>query len=66
MERGCNLWHPTFGGLSEATLPRPLAALARRRGSPTGSGTAVEFGKSIDDETRKWNAMVRGAGLKGE
>ena len=45
---------------------RPFPPRDGGRGSPTGSGTAVEFGKSIDDETRKWNAMVRGAGLKGE
>jgi hypothetical protein len=30
------------------------------------SGSAAEFGKFIDDETRKWGALIREAGLKGE
>ncbi|MBR1147635.1 hypothetical protein [Bradyrhizobium sp. AUGA SZCCT0431] len=30
------------------------------------SGTAAEFGKFIDDETRKRRAVVRDADLKGE
>jgi tripartite-type tricarboxylate transporter receptor subunit TctC len=29
-------------------------------------GTAAEFGKFIDDETRKWGDVIRSAGLKGE
>ena len=29
-------------------------------------GTAGEFGKFIDDETRKWGEVIRAAGLKGE
>jgi tripartite-type tricarboxylate transporter receptor subunit TctC len=29
-------------------------------------GTATEFGKFIDDETRKWGEVIRAAGLKGE
>ncbi|MBR1124920.1 tripartite tricarboxylate transporter substrate binding protein [Bradyrhizobium lablabi] len=29
-------------------------------------GTAAEFGKFIDDETTKWSALIREAGLKGE
>jgi tripartite-type tricarboxylate transporter receptor subunit TctC len=29
-------------------------------------GTAAEFGKFIDDETSKWGALIREAGLKGE
>jgi tripartite-type tricarboxylate transporter receptor subunit TctC len=29
-------------------------------------GTAAEFGKFIDDETRKWGEVIRAAGLKGE
>jgi tripartite-type tricarboxylate transporter receptor subunit TctC len=29
-------------------------------------GTAAEFGKFIDDETRKWSEVIRAAGLKGE
>jgi tripartite-type tricarboxylate transporter receptor subunit TctC len=29
-------------------------------------GTATDFGKFIDDETRKWGEVIRAAGLKGE
>lgn len=29
-------------------------------------GTAAEFGKFIDDETRKWGEVIRAGGLKGE
>jgi tripartite-type tricarboxylate transporter receptor subunit TctC len=29
-------------------------------------GTAADFGKFIDDETRKWGEVIRAAGLKGE
>ena len=29
-------------------------------------GTATEFDKFIDDETRKWGEVIRAAGLKGE
>ena len=29
-------------------------------------GTAGEFGKFIDDETRRWGEVIRAAGLKGE
>lgn len=29
-------------------------------------GTAAEFGKFIDDETSRWGALIREAGLKGE
>jgi tripartite-type tricarboxylate transporter receptor subunit TctC len=29
-------------------------------------GKAAEFGKFIDDETRKWGEVIRAAGLKGE
>jgi len=29
-------------------------------------GTAAEFGKFIDEETRKWGEVIRAAGLKGE
>ena len=28
--------------------------------------SATEFGKFIDDETAKWGALIREAGLKGE
>ncbi len=36
------------------------------QGLEANSGTAAEFGKFIDDETRKWGELIRGAGLKGE
>ncbi len=29
-------------------------------------GSAAEFGQFIDDETRKWSALIQEAGLKGE
>jgi tripartite-type tricarboxylate transporter receptor subunit TctC len=29
-------------------------------------GTAAEFGKFVDDETRKWGELIRATGLKGE
>jgi tripartite-type tricarboxylate transporter receptor subunit TctC len=29
-------------------------------------GTAADFGKFVDDETRKWSELIRAAGLKGE
>ena len=39
----------------------------RHRGEITANGgTAAEFGKFIDDETRKWGEVIRAAGLKGE
>jgi tripartite-type tricarboxylate transporter receptor subunit TctC len=36
------------------------------QGLEARSGSAAEFGKFIDDETRKWSALIREAGLKGE
>ena len=45
---------------------RPFPPRDGGRGSPTRSGTAAEFGKSIDDETCKWSAVVCDAGLKRE
>lgn len=36
------------------------------QGLEVRSGRAAEFGKFIDDETRKWSALIREAGLKGE
>jgi tripartite-type tricarboxylate transporter receptor subunit TctC len=36
------------------------------QGLEARSGSAIEFGKFIDDETRKWSALIREAGLKGE
>jgi tripartite-type tricarboxylate transporter receptor subunit TctC len=36
------------------------------QGLEVHGGTAAEFGKFIDDETRKWSEVIRAAGLKGE
>jgi tripartite-type tricarboxylate transporter receptor subunit TctC len=36
------------------------------QGLEARSGSAVEFGKFIDDETGKWSTLIREAGLKGE
>ena len=36
------------------------------QGLEANGGTAAEFGKIIDDETRKWGEVIRAAGLKGE
>jgi tripartite-type tricarboxylate transporter receptor subunit TctC len=36
------------------------------QGLEAKGGTAAEFGKFIDDETRKWSEVIRAAGLKGE
>jgi tripartite-type tricarboxylate transporter receptor subunit TctC len=36
------------------------------QGLEANGGTAAEFGKFIDDETRKWSELIRAAGLKGE
>ena len=35
------------------------------QGLEARGGTAAEFGKFIDDETRKWSEVIREAGLKG-
>mgnify|MGYP003707155643 CR=1 FL=1 len=36
------------------------------QGLEVRGGTGAEFGKFIDDETRKWSALIREAGLKGD
>ncbi len=36
------------------------------QGLEARGGSAAEFGKFIDDETRKWSDLIRAAGLKGE
>ncbi len=36
------------------------------QGLEAHAGTAAEFGQYIDDETRKWGALIKEAGLKGE
>jgi tripartite-type tricarboxylate transporter receptor subunit TctC len=36
------------------------------QGLEVRSGSAAEFAKFIDDETRKWSGLIREAGLKGD
>jgi len=36
------------------------------QGLEARGGTAAEFEKFIDDETRKWSKLISVAGLKGE
>ena len=36
------------------------------QGLEARGGSAAEFGKFVDDETRKWGELIREAGLKGE
>jgi tripartite-type tricarboxylate transporter receptor subunit TctC len=36
------------------------------QGLEAHGSSAAEFGKFIDDETRRWNGLIREAGLKGE
>jgi len=36
------------------------------QGLEVRGGTAAEFGRFIDNETNKWSALIREAGLKGE
>jgi hypothetical protein len=48
---------------------RALAPLKQKllvQGLEARPGTAAEFGKFVDDETRKWGEVIRAAGLKGE
>jgi hypothetical protein len=47
--------------------PKPRASGSAIEGQITANGgTAAEFGKFIDDETREWGEVIRAAGLKGE
>ena len=48
--------------LTDSEAKRKLLA----QGLEARFGTAAEFGKFIDDETRRWSALIREAGLKGE
>ena len=48
--------------LGNAEVKQKLIA----QGLEVRGGTASEFGRFIDDETRKWSALIREAGLKGE
>jgi hypothetical protein len=52
-----------FGVKSSVKLRKRSTALAR--GLEAHGGTAADFGKFIDDETRNWSEVIRGAGLKG-
>jgi tripartite-type tricarboxylate transporter receptor subunit TctC len=36
------------------------------QGLEARGGTAAEFGKFVDEETRRWSELIREAGLKGE
>lgn len=48
--------------LADPEVKQKLAA----QGLEANGGTAAEFSKFIDDETRKWGEVIRAAGLKGE
>ncbi len=48
--------------LSDPEVKQKLLA----QGLEANGGTAAQFGKFIDDETRKWGEVIRAAGLKGE
>ncbi|MBR0849493.1 tripartite tricarboxylate transporter substrate binding protein [Bradyrhizobium diazoefficiens] len=58
-------------GKLEAEVLRALADPAVKdrltaQGLEVRAGSAAEFGQFIDNETRKWTGLIRGAGLKGE
>ena len=48
--------------LSDSEVKQKLLA----QGLEARPGTAADFGKFIDDETRKWGDLIRATGLKGE
>jgi tripartite-type tricarboxylate transporter receptor subunit TctC len=48
--------------LAEPAIKDKLTA----QGLEVRAGTAAEFGQFIDNETQKWTALIRAAGLKGE
>jgi tripartite-type tricarboxylate transporter receptor subunit TctC len=48
--------------LADAEVKQKLLA----QGLEARPGTAADFGKFIDDETRKWGDLIRATGLKGE
>jgi tripartite-type tricarboxylate transporter receptor subunit TctC len=48
--------------LAEPVIKDKLTA----QGLEVRAGTATAFAKFIDDETRKWSALIRATGLKGE
>jgi tripartite-type tricarboxylate transporter receptor subunit TctC len=48
--------------LADPEVKQKLAA----QGLEANGGTAAEFSRFIDDETRKWGEVIRAAGLKGE
>jgi tripartite-type tricarboxylate transporter receptor subunit TctC len=48
--------------LAEPAIKDKLTA----QGLEVRAGTAAEFAQFIDNETSKWTALIREAGLKGE
>jgi len=48
--------------LADPSVKQKLLA----QGLEARGGTAAEFGRFIDDETRRWSELIREAGLKGE
>ncbi|MEH2592013.1 Bug family tripartite tricarboxylate transporter substrate binding protein [Bradyrhizobium sp. AZCC 1721] len=48
--------------LADAEVKQKLLA----QGLEARAGSAAEFGRFIDNETRKWSEVIRAAGLKGE
>ncbi len=57
-----NLQAEVLRALADPVIKSKLTA----QGLEVRSGSAAEFGKFIDDETRKWSGLIRAAGLKGE
>ena len=62
---------PAITGRMQEEIGRALADPEVKQkllvqGLEAHGGTAAEFGKFIDDETRKWSEVIREAGLKGE
>ena len=52
--------------LSRALADPEVKQKLLAQGLEANGGTAAQFGKFIDDETRKWGEVIRAAGLKGE
>ena len=52
--------------ISHALADRDVKQKLVAQGLEVRGSTAAEFGQFIDDETRKWSAVIREAGLKGE
>ncbi len=62
------MWRPAarqdeaFRALADPEVKQKLLV----QGLEARGGSAAEFGKFVDDETRKWTEVIRAAGLKGE